>query len=717
MDDKGFIFTSDAVLALIIVVVLTGTITAYAALPIYPGNDHEHLEAIASSALEVMEQDGTLNSAAVDVATNNSNAARNNLTARLNSLIPAGISYRMTITDVNTLNPPAENDSSGSAFSSNVATKVKVISAPNQGWFGRSWYKVENFTFVTQPQNVTSTVWNFHNWLSNFAPWSGGNALQSYPYWGSGSSAQNIPFSVPDGTFRSAKFLVGDDSYSAGTSAGGDFVLNGGAAIHYNPNQATFIGPRSNDANQFMWNYQGNISSLNMNTTNNFYIKFTNMTAHKYDLPWASVIASYTTNIVVPQGILFNSSANFQDAAGLAVQNPTNLTGGNSTNQYQLIYNINNGTVSGRTTSRVVTWANFYNKNVNDSSGNPIDNGVPFVITNVNYSGVTATKTAVSVTQDVPPLPAGSKVLDTFVNVNAWGAVDGALVEVWNGTDWTTVFNSFDIDGKDYSAVSSGYGNIPGIVYIPYWKNNDPTTLKQNIVPGANNKVRITVWDDVPGGDYDLVGLTDCYITTSYTKLNVGWDNTPFDSHQSSTSTETQTKSFNVSTGSSQVYLFLGTGMDTQNITVKYDNSHVLYSGSDQYYLDLAALDAQKGYHYITTANSTGTNYVITPASNVNLTVSVNAPTSGWQSGDINAELFSGTRIAVIYPALYNLWYEGFASNASAAKDVAYNNLTGYLNTTVGRPPAYDPANIQKQAIWVGDLPNQATVRLDLWTH
>jgi hypothetical protein len=270
MDDKGFIFTVDATLALVVVMVLTVTVASYSLLPIYQGSDHQHLEAIASSALEVMEQDGTLSSAAVDTAMGRTTEAQGNMTNRLNSVIPPGIAYEMTIKDINTA---TASDTRGVVYSTDVATKAKVISAPNQGWMGRAWYKVENFTFITQQQNVTSTVWNFHNWLSNFAPWSGGNALEDYPKWGGGSgNPVTISFSVPSGTFRSAKFLVGSDSYTRGTSAGGDLYLNGNPAIHYNPNQAVRLGPRSNDANQLMWNFQGNISSLNMGATNSYYM-------------------------------------------------------------------------------------------------------------------------------------------------------------------------------------------------------------------------------------------------------------------------------------------------------------------------------------------------------------------------------------------------------------------------------------------------------------
>ena len=49
MDDKGFIFTADAALALIVVFVSShGSIVTYSVLPIYQGEDHQHLESLAS---------------------------------------------------------------------------------------------------------------------------------------------------------------------------------------------------------------------------------------------------------------------------------------------------------------------------------------------------------------------------------------------------------------------------------------------------------------------------------------------------------------------------------------------------------------------------------------------------------------------------------------------------------------------------------------------
>lgn len=715
MDNRGFIFTADSVLALIVVIVLTAAITSYALIPAYQSQDHQHLEALADSALEVLEQDGTLENVSVKTANGNISGAQQEMRSRLQVLIPAGIGYNMTVKDGYT---SSDSDSRGLLYSTDQVTKVKVISAPNEGWQGRAWYKVNNVTFVNQEINVTTTLWNFHNWLSNFGPWNGNNnALQAYYYWGDSVNTYydywshryvttqdpiNIDFSIPNGTIRGAKFLVGSDSYSYGKSFGADFNINGNT-IHYNPNDAKFIGQRSNDAQEYMYNYLGNVSSsfLSAGAMNSFYLYYTNMQNHRYDMPWFSLIANYTTSLVVPEGIIFNTTY-MPDAAGFAVESATDLDG-KGYSEYGLSYDLNSGSITPVTYLRRVNWNDFYNKDPTDSYGNSFDNGIPFVLKNANWvnGNVDSTLTAVSTTKDVN-IPANNSVLDAYVVVNAYGGDDGAMVEVWNGTDWQTVFNSFDIDGVDYSGVGNGYGNTPGIIYIP----------EGYLVPGQNNKVRVTTWDGVPGGDYDLVGLTSCYVVTSYSPLNIGWSTVPFNSHQSSGSQETQKKQFVIAPDATLAYLFVGAGIDTQSITVQYDNSHVLYSGTNiPYYLDLASLDASKGYHVITTSNSTGTNYNLKTGT-YNLTVSVNSFSEGWKSGDANAELFSGTRIGVIYPSLYNEWAEAYSNDSNTAKTLAYNNLTAYLRSKIG---SYDPTKIQTQALWVGNLPNQASVRLNLW--
>ena len=65
MDDRGFIFTADASLALIVILLVSASITAYIMAPYFQGQEHQHLQGLASDALETMEQDGTLTLAAV----------------------------------------------------------------------------------------------------------------------------------------------------------------------------------------------------------------------------------------------------------------------------------------------------------------------------------------------------------------------------------------------------------------------------------------------------------------------------------------------------------------------------------------------------------------------------------------------------------------------------------------------------------------------------
>lgn len=699
MDDRGFIFTTDATLALVVVIVLTTAIVSYQMVPAYMGQDHQHLEALADSVLAVMEQDGTLNNAAVEAARNNTTGAQEILNNRLSVLIPSDTAYRLNLQSSNVV---TATDDKGLSYSRDSVTKVKVISGPAEGWMGRAWYKVENFTFIENPQNVTTTLWNFHNWISNFSPWSGGNYIQSYPYWGSGTSPQNIVFSVPDATLHNAKFIVGAASSNRGKSFSGDLNINSNI-VRFNMSNSTFVGPRSNDVTQWMWNSWGNIPVGNfiVNSNNGFYAYFRNMTNNRYNMPWFSIIANYETNFPVPEGII-SRNYYFEDKAGLAVHNPTNLTGGNSTREYGLQYDLNNGIITPTMNLRSVRWNNFYNNNARDGNDVPFDNGVPFEITNANDANrdVTATKTAVSVTKDVD-IPRRNTVLDSFVVINAYGAVDGALVEVWNGTHWRTAFCSFNLPGQTYTGVSTGYGNTPGIIFIP----------RGYLLPGQDNKVRITVWDDVPGGDYDLVGLTNCYVSATYSALNVQWDNTPFRSYQSTTYTQTQTETFSINADAQKVYLFVGTGQDSRNIQVDLNGTN-LYNGPIPYYLDLAALDAAlpSNRHQITTANSTAAKYYLKNVNNIPLRITVTSASRGWESGDSNAEIFSGTRVSVIYPeSLRNIWNIEYASTAQAAEAKAKQGLIEALNN----PAIAD--SIKTEALYTGDMPNQIPVRLDLW--
>jgi hypothetical protein len=727
MDEKGFIFTTDSILALAVVIVFTASVMTYFYAPIYMGSDHQHLEALADSALNVMEQDGTITNAAAESYKGNYSGAEYILNSRLRMLIPSDIAYNMTLTSTDTIS--VENDR-GMLYSRDTATKVRVLSLPREGWMGRAWYKIEKFEFEDNEQNVTTTLWNFHNWLTNFSPWN--NGLGTVGYWGASSSAPyrpvNISFSFPSGsTILGAKYLSGSGyagdppQYNPGNAFSTNLTLNGVNVYTANQSQYIFLNTRPGSSRQRMYNYQGifNVSQLNTGV-NNFYLRFFNTTTN-VNMPWFGIIGNYTTSFPVPKGIV-SQTFRFNDAAGMAVPTAQNLGGGG--NEYGRIYDLYTGGVTSFTTRRSIPWSSFRLQDASNYGGVNYQNGEPFVMTGVSGEGipsaVTSTKCAVSVTQDVY-VPAGNVIFDAFTVINPYGGVDGAMVEVYNGTHWRTVFRSFNSNEGTFSDRTDGYGNIPGIVSIP-------TTY---LSTGRNNKIRVTIWDDVPSSDYDLVGLVDCYTTVTYSALNIGWVNSYYDNKQVNSNIQTQTKSFDIDVDASNVFLFVGTGLDSKHLKVAYPpamGGHVLYdSDTIPYYLDIAALDAagpdlvgNDGPHRITTPNSTASKYWLKQGRQYNLTVTVTAPSNAWESGDgatsppryANAEIFTGTRISVLYPeVLRNVWTLAYNDTATSAMNKAKEDLIRNLNTS-------DPHiinNIKTEALFTGDFPNQIPVRLSLW--
>ncbi|MCG2828431.1 hypothetical protein [Methanothermobacter sp. K4] len=681
-DEGGFIFTTDAVLALIVVFIFTASIVTYFALPNYMGSDHQHLEALAADALDVMRQDGTLYSAAAMYSRNNTAGAENVIRSELRSLLPPGVGYEFKMGPYPTL----RNDS-GILVARDTASRAIVISGPEEGWLGRAWYKMEEVTLEDQEINFTTTVWNFHNWLTNF--W---NTLYSRPYWGYQTAPQNITFSVPSTNIHWGKFLLGSCNRQNRSSYGANVVINNVPHVVRN-DSFTFLNLRPGTTRELMYNYQGNITSL-VGGSNRFYVQFTNMTttgSTDYDLPWFSVIANYTNTIKVPKGIITRTYP-FNDVAGLAVPGLTRLDN-NGTMGYGRIYDLNTGTVTNLNTRRVIAWSSMVRQN------HLYSDGLPFVIDSVN--GGSADGCAVSVTQDVP-IPTGSRILDAYTVVNPYGGVDNALVEVWNGTAWNVAFCSFNYGGVTYSAVSDGYGNVPGIIYI-----------RDYLRAGQTNKVRVTIWDNVPGQDYDLVGLVDCYSTVSYTSLPIQWNNYPFASYQNSTNVSAPVRQFAIGSDAKKVLLFMGAGLDTKTIRVEVKNSTSawtqLYNGPVPFSLDIGAIDVA-GSRIFTTGGTPG-NYSTRPGT-YDIRVTINSG-QGWESGDSNAEIYSGTRVAVIYPKfLANMWATEYSNDAYTAQALARQELIAMLQASGYN---IDPSLIRTEALYTGDIPNSLPVRLTLW--
>ncbi|AEG18072.1 hypothetical protein [Methanobacterium paludis] len=711
MDDKGFIFTADATLALVVVIVITASIVTYVGLPIFQGEDHQHLEALADSVLESMDQSGTLARDAALCSSNNTtlqDEGRSDLIENLNLVIPQGIGYKLTVGNsvISSTDSDASVNHTSPATSSDVATKVKVISGAQIGWVGRAYYKQEEVNFVDQNQTQVTTLWNFHNWLQNFNPWS--NGLDNDPYWAGGQSPGSISFNIPtNGTINGAKFLLGSSggyynqswwqSWWVDHAYNANFVLNGNSHS-FSGDDFTDLQYSSPNTGE-MYNYLGNISGSELNSgLNNFYVNFIAQSSRSEQyMPWFSVIGNYSTSIKVPQGVLTNTF-NFTDIAG--VGNPSKC----------LQYDLTTGSII-TTPTKSISW-----NDLKQTTQNPeIDTSTPFQLTNIP-SG-TSQGSAVASTCDVY-LPDNTRLFDAYTVVNPYGGCDRAIVQVKNsyGT-WQTIFTSFDYNGVDYTErTDGGYGNIPGILNIaPY-------------LTAGHNTVRIILWDDAPGSDYDLVGLTSCYSTITYSQLPIRWDTFAFNSKQYKSSTGTQSQNFNIASDAQEALLFLGTGMDSRNITVTVkkqgsSTTSTLYTGSIPYVLNLGDLDAASTQtkHIITNVSTNGS-YQLVPG-NYTLTVSL-TPGKSYESGDYggsgtsvstyaNPEIFSGTRIGIIYPKfLQNAWSSGFASTADEAKTNANNTLQGILNST---HVSYNANLIKTEAIFTGDTPSSIPVRLELW--
>ncbi|UTB32832.1 MAG: hypothetical protein NKF70_00680 [Methanobacterium sp. ERen5] len=581
MDEKGFLFTTDAVLALVVVIVLTASIVTYGLLPVYQGQNHQHLETLADSALETMEQDGTLRTAAVQYANGNTTDAQTTLNTELNTLLPSNVGYKLT------MDPYGSVTGNKVLVSGDVATKVKVISGPQMGYVGRAYYKLEEVKYEDQQQNVTTTVWNFHNWLSNFSPWNDPYSgtptttkLYTQPYWGSGTSISNIAFSIPDNTtLIKGMFLLGSSNHNnvqnpRNPSYSANVVINN---LNHNilNTSFTFLNLRPNSY-ETMYNYQGNLSASELkNAKNNFYVNFKNPGLNKYsDMPWFSILATYTNTLKIPAGIKTDIN-NFTDAAGVAVPTAQNLDGQGGSNEFGFSYDLNSGQRTFFNTLRSTTWNNFLGKN------SIYSDGVPFVLNNVPVPGQTQAGCAVSKVTDIN-IPTGSRIFDSYLVINSYGGVDNTLVEVWNGTTWQVAFNSFDLNGVDYSD-GNGYGNSPGIIYI------------KDYLKTGNNKVRVTVWDNAPSNDYDFVGLTNCYTVTSYSKLPINWVNFPFKSHQSSGNNQySQVQQFNIGAEAQQAYLWIGASSTTRHVRVDYNNNNILYdSDTVPFVIDLQDADSK----------------------------------------------------------------------------------------------------------------------------
>ncbi|WP_321421484.1 hypothetical protein [uncultured Methanobacterium sp.] len=743
MDDKGFIFTADATLALVVVIVITASILVYALLPIYQGQEHQHLEMLADSALAAMEENGTFDYVQTLYAANRTEEANGLLLQSLNSLIPAneGIAYKLTMGS-----NVVENDSDQRyhALRSDVVTRVKVYSLPEEGWKARAYYKLEEVKFNDVNQTTITTVWNFHNYLAaHFAPWqyvgkgTGYGTLQNHNFWGgtnspaSGSNtpaqtSQNIQFNIPStGTINSAKFLVGamnDSDVSGGSERAysTNLTINNNFYHFVQNSSFTYLYTRSG-GNGKVYNYMGNILNTELNTgTNNFFLRYYNASyesTNAYsDMPWFSIIANYTTNFKVPEGVITTTSY-FDDIAG--VGSPSRY--GDCIN-----YSLNTGSTT-HYTGRTTSWGTLQGSDFNTVFPGMGDN-IPFAMTGmtgINDASCVATESDVYV-------PPGNNILDSYVVINGYGGCDGAIVQVKrDGGTWQTVFTSFGTGYTTSQDGANGYGNLPGTIAL-----QDSYNPSKQYLSTGHNTVRVILYDMAESQDYDLVGLTNCYAVTTYTPLSIGWDTVTFNSYQnrtatSGTKTYTQTQNFTIKQDADSAFLFQGVGLDTRKVDVKLSNktaSTLIYSGSGLNYINLGMIDwFNQSTHIITSGVDANGTPILKPGQ-YNLTVTV-TPSLGYESGDYpgtgdpqaytnyaDPEIFSGTRIGVIYPHfLQNSWSLGYGTTPDAAKYSANQSLQQDLRDTHITVTQDMINKFKYEVMYSGDVPTATPVRLELW--
>jgi hypothetical protein len=698
----------DAALALVVMIVITASIVTYGLLPIYQGENHQHLQALADSVLQTMDQNGALREAAVEYSYtgNNSSAeqiqAQTTLNTTLSTLSPRNIGYRLFVGNNEVAN------SNGVSTATDVATSIKVISGPQEGWMGRAYYKQDQVQFQNINTTDVTTLWNFHNYLKNFDPWHT-NGLNGDKFWGgtnvNSNTAVPIVFSLP-GTVNSAQMLlgcaVGSSAAKGNITYNADVVVNGYNNYIKN-NSFTYLYNSSSDGP--IYNYLQNINASTLiNGANNFFVQFN--ATNTQDMPWFTIISNYSTTIPVPQGIS-NTTTYFPNIAGIG------------SNTLITNFNLATGAVSTNNTPKVFSWTT-----VNSTD---FDNSTPFELTDIPSinSGQPGVGSAVATVQDLY-YPPGNRLFDAFTVVNAYGGEDGAVVQVKPAisNQWITVFSSFNIGTNVFTArTDGGYGNVPGIINIlPY--------LQQ-----GHNEVRIITWDDANGKDFDLVGLQSCYSTLTFSPLPIRWDTFAFNSHQNSTmpsyvngTTETQIQNFIIDPDAGNAFLFVGAGSDTRNLTVTVTNStggsSVLYKPPSPipYVLNLGDLDSNLT-QIMTTNVQPGVTYQLKPG-NYTLKVSVSA-SSAYESGSGSSSppkygytgdpiLFSGTRIAIIYPKfLDNVWATVYANDpTTAATNAVGALLTNLQNLGITN---INMTLIRNSTLYTGDVPNAIPVRLELY--
>jgi hypothetical protein len=162
-DHRGFVFSLDAALAiLVVVIILTGVAHAASPEPDYR-RSYLRLETYANDALEVLRHTGALNSILKFAKAGEMEAAENLARAITRDILPSEIQFKLVIGDNNLTVYPSESPSWESAFhaAKEVAVAARIVITPSEDDYRvLVWVDDNNDNTFTNEIKMT-TAWKF----------------------------------------------------------------------------------------------------------------------------------------------------------------------------------------------------------------------------------------------------------------------------------------------------------------------------------------------------------------------------------------------------------------------------------------------------------------------------------------------------------------------------------------------------------------------------
>ncbi|RLG73054.1 MAG: hypothetical protein DRO11_00625 [Methanobacteriota archaeon] len=278
------------------------------------------------------------------------------------------------------------------------------------------------------------------------------------------------------------------------------------------------------------------------------------------------------------------------------------------------------------------------------------------------------------------PIP-DATLLDAILVLNTFGGVDSGLIQIsGDGENWVTLFDGYST-GEDLGMFyDRGYGYLPGTLYI---RNAILSVLPQS--PDHSVRIRVYLFDYTPSNDWDYVGIDGSYVFLVYTDFPVEIRVYPFENEQnyvssSETPDVSQYITVNITKSTlgskpTMAHLFLGLGSDTGRVVVEYATDYD-QDGSFTPYEEVYDSDDNEGeipyYVDLTEELRDPSDPLHLRLGTIRVRVKLWNRDNNWptysQSGEPAAEIFSGTRLSIVYPRfLKNEWAFAYASRPEDA--------------------------------------------------